>query len=261
MWRCLQLTFLRRFCSTICVNKFSARSTFSILCTFFFHFSTVRVCIVTLYCTCPQLYTFLWQFLYRLFTLPSFPSCFPFGVELCKNETTQIKVCGWIPGSAISLSEAVSSHFLSPSREREGGECCTPPQWLVLMQGLSCMHPQLQTVAVRSSLWEHDARIWVVKVCMAQLSSPSTVLIPCQFFKVWHCKATCLGCGALGTCREPRQIRKCNVHPVLHVVLIWSCGWNFCAFVHLLQWLILTSLLQSSTVILEFDVGNKKFAN
>lgn len=129
MWRCLQLTFLRRFCSTICVNKFSARSTFSILCTFFFHFSTVRVCIVTLYCTCPQLYTFLWQFLYRLFTLPSFPSCFPFGVELCKNETTQIKVCGWIPGSAISLSEAVSSHFLSPSRERErgGGVLYTSP--------------------------------------------------------------------------------------------------------------------------------------
>lgn len=110
MWRCLQLTFLRRFCSTICVNKFSAWSTFSILCTFFFHFSTVRVCIVALYCTCPQLYTFLWQFLYRLFTLPSFPSCFPFDVELCKNATTQIKVCGWIPGSAVSLGKAVPSY-------------------------------------------------------------------------------------------------------------------------------------------------------
>lgn len=161
------------------------------------------------------------------------------------------------------VSEAVSSHSLAlHERGGERGGCCTPPQWLVLMQGLSCMHPQLQTVAVRSSLWEPDVRILVVKVCMAQLSSPSTVLIPCQFFKVWHCKATCLGCGALGACREPRQICKCNVHPVLHVVLIWSCGWNFCAFVQLfLQWLILTTLLQSSTVILEFDVGHKKFAN
>lgn len=105
-------------------------SLINILCmSLLIQFFQLSMCAWSHYCTCPQLYTFLWQFLYRLFTLPSFPSCFPFGVELCKNETTQIKVCGWIPGSAISLSEAVSSHFLSPSRERErgGGVLYTSP--------------------------------------------------------------------------------------------------------------------------------------
>lgn len=145
--------------------------------------------------------------------------------------------------------------FLCPSRKRGGRSLYASP--VIGFNAPTIANFSSKVIAVGA---------WCANLCRESLhgtvSSPSTVLIPGQFFKMWHCKATSLRCGA--------WVLAENLAKFVNVMSTLSCKWYwlklwlkfFVHFVHLvLQWLIMTSLLQSPVVILEFDVGHKKFAN